>query len=46
MLKLANETLTSMVIYYEDSVSTIQLETQESERLNEMFSGKDIRYKP
>ena len=44
--KLANEPLTTLVIYYDDSVSTILLEPRESERLNEMFSGKDIRYKP
>ncbi|MEJ2594844.1 MAG: hypothetical protein P8100_06890 [bacterium] len=44
--KLSNELLKGMAIYYDDSVSQIQLDSLKAIELREMFSGRDIRYQP
>ena len=44
--QLSNKLLNGMVIYYDDSVSMLVLDSISAQEMREMFSGKDIRYEP
>ena len=44
--KLSNNLLIGMIIFYEDSVSRLLFDEEESLEIKEMFSGKDIKYEP
>ena len=44
--RLSNNLLVGMNLYYEDSVSHLVFDEEESMEIKEMFSGKDIKYEP
>ena len=44
--KLSNKLLVGIIIYYEDSVSQLVFDEEQAIKIREMFSGKDMQYKP